>query len=51
MLDKVNSTQCEAMNMVAAQVMINHVAVTVVVLMGNLELNVFKPIIIKNILH
>jgi fumarate hydratase class II len=48
---KVNPTQCEAMTMVAAQVMGNHVAVTIGGSMGHLELNVFKPLIIKNVLH
>ncbi|XP_069340759.1 fumarate hydratase, mitochondrial isoform X3 [Eulemur rufifrons] len=40
---KVNPTQCEAMTMVAAQVMGNHVAVTVGGSNGHFELNVFKP--------
>ena len=48
---KVNPTQCEAMTMVAAQVMGNHVAVTVGGSMGHFELNVFKPVIIRNVLH
>ncbi|CAF1551912.1 unnamed protein product, partial [Didymodactylos carnosus] len=48
---KVNPTQCEALTMVAAQVMGNHVAVTVGGSMGHFELNVFKPLIIKNVLH
>ena len=48
---KVNPTQCEAMTMVAAQVMGNHVAVTVGGSNGHLELNVFKPLIIQNIIH
>jgi len=48
---KVNPTQCEAMTMVAAQVMGNHVAVTVGGSNGHLELNVFKPLIIQNITH
>ena len=48
---KVNPTQCEAMTMVAAQVMGNHVSITVGGSMGHLELNVFKPLIIRNILH
>ena len=48
---KVNPTQCEAMTMVAAQVMGNHVATTVGGSMGNFELNVFKPLIIRNVLH
>ena len=48
---KVNPTQCEAMTMVAAQVMGNNVAVTIGGSMGHFELNVFKPLIIKNVLH
>jgi len=42
---KVNPTQCESLTMVAAQVMGNHVAVTVGGLQGHMELNVFKPLI------
>jgi fumarate hydratase class II len=42
---KVNPTQCEMMTMVAAQVMGNHVAITVGGLQGHMELNVFKPLI------
>ena len=48
---KVNPTQCEAMTMVAAQVMGNHVAVTIGGANGHLELNVFKPLIIQNTTH
>lgn len=48
---KVNPTQCEAMTMVAAQVMGNHVAVTIGGSNGHFELNVFKPMIIKNVLN
>ncbi|XP_072436683.1 fumarate hydratase, mitochondrial isoform X2 [Chiloscyllium punctatum] len=48
---KVNPTQCEAITMVAAQVMGNHVAVTVGGSNGHFELNVFKPMIIKNVLN
>jgi fumarate hydratase class II len=48
---KVNPTQCEAMTMVSAQVMGNHVAVTIGGSNGHLELNVFKPLIIQNVLH
>merc|ERR1719281_199067 len=47
---KVNPTQCEAMTMVAAQVMGNHVAVTVGGAQGHFELNVFKPVIAANVL-
>ena len=42
---KVNPTQCESLTMVAAQVMGNHMAVTVGGLQGHMELNVFKPLI------
>ncbi|XP_078413381.1 fumarate hydratase, mitochondrial isoform X1 [Cetorhinus maximus] len=48
---KVNPTQCEAVTMVAAQVMGNHVAVTVGGSNGHFELNVFKPLMIKNVLN
>jgi len=48
---KVNPTQCEALTMVAAQVMGNHVAVTVGGSNGHFELNVFKPVIIYNVLQ
>ena len=48
---KVNPTQCEAITMVAAQVMGNQVAVTVGGSNGHFELNVFKPMIIRNVLH
>ena len=48
---KVNPTQCEAMTMVCAQVMGNHVAVTVAGSNGHFELNVFKPVMIYNLLQ
>ncbi|PZO77671.1 MAG: class II fumarate hydratase, partial [Micavibrio aeruginosavorus] len=48
---KVNPTQCEAMTMVCAQVMGNHVAVTIGGSNGHFELNVFKPVIIYNVLQ
>ena len=48
---KVNPTQCEMLTMVAAQVMGNHVAVTVGGLQGHLELNVFKPLMAANIIR
>lgn len=48
---KVNPTQSEALTMVAAQVMGNHVAVTVGGATGHFELNVFKPVIIYNVLQ
>lgn len=48
---KVNPTQCEALTMIAAQVMGNDVAITVGGATGHFELNVFKPMIIYNFLH
>ncbi|KAK6348746.1 fumarase fum1 [Orbilia blumenaviensis] len=48
---KVNPTQCEAMTMVCAQVMGNHVAVTIAGASGHFELNVFKPVMARNLLH
>ena len=48
---KVNPTQCEALTMVCAQVMGNHTAVTVSGMSGQFELNVFKPVMIRNLLH
>ena len=48
---KVNPTQSEAMTMVAAQVMGNDVAVGIGGASGNFELNVFKPLIIHNVLQ
>lgn len=48
---KVNPTQCEAITMVCAQVMGNHTAVTVAGSQGHFELNVFKPVIIYNVLQ
>jgi fumarate hydratase class II len=47
---KVNPTQCEALAMVCAQVIGNGQAVTVGGLQGHLQLNVFKPLIVHNIL-
>jgi fumarate hydratase class II len=48
---KVNPTQCEAMTMVAAQVMGNDVAINIGGMNGHFELNVFKPVMIANFLH
>lgn len=48
---KVNPTQCEALTMIAAQVMGNDVAITVGGATGHFELNVFKPLMIYNFLH
>ena len=47
---KVNPTQCEALTMVCAQVFGNDVAVTFAGSQGNFELNVYKPVIIHNVL-
>ena len=48
---KVNPTQCEALTMIAAQVMGNDVAITIGGATGHFELNVFKPMMIYNFLH
>ena len=48
---KVNPTQAEALTMVCAQVMGNHTAITVGGSQGNFELNVYKPMMIHNLLH
>jgi len=48
---KVNPTQCESITMVAGQVMGNHVAVTVGGSNGHFELNVFKPMMVANVLR
>jgi fumarate hydratase class II len=48
---KVNPTQAEMLTMVAAQVMGNHVAVTIGGMQGHLELNVFKPLIGANVIR
>jgi fumarate hydratase class II len=48
---KVNPTQCEALTMVAAQVMGNDVAINIGGSNGHFELNVFKPVMIYNFLH
>ena len=48
---KVNPTQCEALTMIACQVMGNHVAVTVGGSNGHFELNVFRPMIIRNVIE
>lgn len=48
---KVNPTQCEALSMVAVQVMANDVAVSFGDAGGDLEMNVYKPLIIYNILQ
>ena len=51
LFSQVNPTQCEAITMVAAQVMGNHVAVTVGGSNGHFELNVFKPMMVSNVLR
>ena len=48
---KVNPTQCEALTMIAAQILGNDVAINVGGATGHFELNVFKPMIIYNFLH
>ncbi|CAH0995335.1 Fumarate hydratase class II [Emticicia aquatica] len=48
---KVNPTQCEALTMIAAQVMGNDVAINFGGALGHFELNVFKPVMIYNFLH
>jgi len=48
---KVNPTQCEALTQVCAQVMGNHVTITVAGATGHFELNVFKPVMIHNLLQ
>lgn len=48
---KVNPTQCEALTMVATQVMGNHVTVSIAGSNGHLELNVYKPVMIYNVLQ
>src|ERR1700745_1901595 len=48
---KVNPTQCEAIAMVAVQVMGNDAAIGIAGSQGNFELNVFKPVMIHNLLH
>ncbi len=48
---KVNPTQCEALTMICTQVMGNHVAITVAGSNGHFELNVFKPVMVYNLLQ
>ncbi len=48
---KVNPTQSEAMTMVAVQVLGNDTAIKIAGSQGNFELNVFKPVMIRNLLH
>lgn len=48
---KVNPTQCESLTMLCCQVFGNHSATTFAGSQGNFELNVFKPVMIRNLLH
>jgi fumarate hydratase class II len=48
---KVNPTQCEALTMLCCQVMGNDVAVNIAGASGNFELNVFKPVLVHNVLQ
>ena len=48
---KVNPTQCEALTMVCAQIIGNDTSISVGGMQGHYELNVFKPLIAKNILE
>lgn len=48
---KVNPTQCESLTMICAQVFGNNAATTFAGSQGNFELNVFKPVMIRNLLH
>ena len=48
---KVNPTQCEALTMVCSQVMGNHVTISIAGSNGHFELNVFKPVMIYNLLQ
>jgi len=48
---KVNPTQCEALTMICVQVLGNDTAIAIAGSQGNFELNVFKPLIIHNLLH
>lgn len=48
---KVNPTQCEAMTMVCSQIMGNHTTITIAGSQGHFELNVFKPVMIYNLLQ
>ena len=48
---KVNPTQCEAMTMICAQVMGNHTTISIAGSNGQFQLNVFKPVIIYNLLQ
>jgi fumarate hydratase, class II len=48
---KVNPTQCEALTMIACQVMGNHTTISIAGSNGHFELNVFKPVMIYNLLQ
>ncbi|KRX00635.1 L-Aspartase-like protein [Pseudocohnilembus persalinus] len=48
---KVNPTQCESLTMISAQVIGHHVAATIGGMNGHFELNVYRPLIAKDVLH
>ncbi len=48
---KVNPTQCESLTMIAAQVMGNHTTISIAGSNGHFELNVFKPVMIYNLIQ
>ena len=48
---KVNPTQCEALSMIACQVLGNDLSIAIAASQGQLQLNVFKPVIIYNLLQ
>jgi fumarate hydratase class II len=48
---KVNPTQCEALTMICSQVMGNHTTISIAGSNGHFELNVFKPVMIRNLLQ
>ena len=51
MSGKVNLSQYVAVNMVAAQVMMNHLGLSLAISMANFKFNVLQPLVIKHILH
>lgn len=50
-IGKVNPTQCESLRMVSLQIMGNHFTTSMAASQGQLELNVYKPLIAANLLH
>ena len=48
---KVNPTQCESLSMICAQVMGNHTTTTIASSNGHFQLNVFKPVIVANVIQ